>query len=457
MDNNVTTICKYCGSNQIELNQENGKLYCNYCKKEYLVEPKIFVEEDESLKKISGKKISHGAMNIKNKSDNIIIVKCHNCAASIVIDISNNQLIKCHWCHSILKIDSKIGNGYIPDLILPFKITKEYAKKEIDFYLKEYKFIDKTFKKSINLDNIVGVYFPYMLVDGNCEMKLEGTGEHTKKVHINNENERYDIEIFKVLRDFDIEIYDLPIESNKEISDKKNQNISNNIIETIMPFDTEQCVEYDSRYLIGYTSEKRDLNVNDLEKVSNLKMKDIAKNEINKSLTFYDRGLHWNEENFNVKGSNWNLVYLPIWIYSYKDERNNKIHYIAINGRTGKINGSIPISKIKITLYTLYYGTIGALIFSLIFTPFYFEKDNFFVSHRIIQIIMIIYSYVSAFVVIFRNHYKKYLKKGDRYNYESNTKAIISNITEKDIFLDEKKVGRKIIKNKNNDKYEGFK
>ncbi len=33
-----------------------------------------------------------------------------------------------------------------------------------------------------------------------------------------------------------------------------------------MPFDTENCVRYNANYLKGYTSEKRDTNIEDLRK-----------------------------------------------------------------------------------------------------------------------------------------------------------------------------------------------
>ena len=35
----------------------------------------------------------------------------------------------------------------------------------------------------------------------------------------------------------------------------------NNIINAIMPFDTENCVKWDSNYLKGFSSEKRDVNI----------------------------------------------------------------------------------------------------------------------------------------------------------------------------------------------------
>ena len=55
----------------------------------------------------------------------------------------------------------------------------------------------------------------------------------------------------------------------KECSDKLNKGASDkttNVINAIMPFDIENCVKYNANYLKGYTSEKRDTNIDDLKK-----------------------------------------------------------------------------------------------------------------------------------------------------------------------------------------------
>lgn len=44
-----------------------------------------------------------------------------------------------------------------------------------------------------------------------------------------------------------------------------------------MPFDTENCVKFDSNYLRGYTSEKRDMNVKDIEPLATKQIHDISR------------------------------------------------------------------------------------------------------------------------------------------------------------------------------------
>ena len=58
-----------------------------------------------------------------------------------------------------------------------------------------------------------------------------------------------------------------------------------------MPFDTENYVKWDSNYIKGYTSEKRDTNVEQLKPLVEKQAKDIAKFAANDTLQQYDRGV----------------------------------------------------------------------------------------------------------------------------------------------------------------------
>ncbi|WP_278259288.1 hypothetical protein [Nocardioides convexus] len=65
------------------------------------------------------------------------------------------------------------------------------------------------------------------------------------------------------------------------------------------------------------------------------------------SLGRFDRGVRWEQEKVDVGGSRWVSMYLPVWLYSYRQESNGMLHYIAVNARTGETMGSIPVSQPK--------------------------------------------------------------------------------------------------------------
>ena len=57
-----------------------------------------------------------------------------------------------------------------------------------------------------------------------------------------------------------------------------------NIINSIMPFDTKNCVRYNANYLRGYTSEKRDVDVNNVRPLVATQAQDIARIAANETL-----------------------------------------------------------------------------------------------------------------------------------------------------------------------------
>jgi hypothetical protein len=60
-----------------------------------------------------------------------------------------------------------------------------------------------------------------------------------------------------VEREFDLTIDGLTVESSVDKLNTGASDKTTNIINSIMPFDTENCVKWNANYLKGYTSEKR--------------------------------------------------------------------------------------------------------------------------------------------------------------------------------------------------------
>ena len=117
---------------------------------------------------------------------------------------------------------------------------------------------------------------------------------------------------------------------------------------------------------IGFTSEKRDVNVGDLEEKVYKELKDVTRHSLNADLKYYDSGVKWEKEELDIKGKQWISAYLPVWLYSYQDIRKI-LHYVAVNGRTGEVMGSIPMNKKKLFFKAL-NGFLG-LFFSFLSKP----------------------------------------------------------------------------------------
>lgn len=432
-EKNGQTKCPKCGSTDISQSTKTGKLRCNFCRHQF--EPETVEKLDVS--KLEGEKIGAGARKIDKTFKGILTLKCTSCGAEVVVDTNQVQSARCHWCRNTLSINEKIPNGAVPDMILPFKITKEAAREHIDNFVGKRRFFaNPQFKEEFTSENIMGVYFPYMVVDMKAKASFHGEGEHeTRRYTVtvgsgdNKRHEtRYDADLYEVGRNFDIEIKGLTVESSADkLVDAKDK--TNNIINSIMPFDTENSVEWDANYLRNYTSEKRDVDVDSLKPLVNEEAKDIARYAANDTLTFYDRGVRWTEEKLDVKGTSWKSAYLPVWLYSYLEKKADKslLHYVAVNARTEETMGSVPIHKPKLFLISGIVEIIG-LILMLITIPF-FDEDNSWIPYVFLTLGFIYYGWI----------YSKYRNKSARHYHEKETNREMKNVRSVDNLIRRRK------------------
>lgn len=286
-EKNGENRCPKCGASDITYDVKKGKLICNYCFTEFEKEEVEGIEKE--AKNLKGETRSSGTKDIDKNAEDMITLKCGGCGAEVVINTKEATNARCHWCRSILSINSQIDNGAIPDVVLPFKLEKKEAQENIKKFVdKRQFFANSTFKKEFTTNNIMGVYFPYLLVDAKGHANFKGKGEHLVKKYTIEKGDKdytyYDADLYSVERDFDIAIDDLTIESNEDRLNKKNKNKTNNIINAIMPFDTENCIKYKGNYLVGYSSEKRDINISNIEEKVDKELKDVARHAINKEI-----------------------------------------------------------------------------------------------------------------------------------------------------------------------------
>lgn len=419
------TKCPKCGATEISLNVNNGKLRCNFCRHEF--EPEKVAGFETDISKLHDQVLGSGATDIIAETNDVLTFKCSSCGAEVVIDTASSTQARCHWCRNTLSVNQQIPNGSIPDAVLPFQITKDVARAQIeDFVGKRKFFAHPKFKEEFTTQNIMGVYFPYMVIDTNSHARLSGLGEHLVRRYTRSSGDStttyYDADLYEVEREFDLVINGLTVESNSDRLNSNSSSKTNNIINAIMPFDIENCVKYNANYLKGYTSEKRDTNVEQLKSLVATQSKDIAKFSANSTLKHYDRGVAWKDEQLVIKGQQWKAAYLPVWLYSYQQVNGDKkvLHYVAVNARTKETMGSVPIHMPKLFGVSCLVELLGLL--AMLFIDF----DNNWI-------------FLLSGVLFFMIMFAKYRNSNARHNYETETKIQMTNVRNVDRFIETKK------------------
>lgn len=413
--------CPKCGSTDIATNINTGKLKCAYCRFEF--EPEKVTGLEENISNLHGEILGSGAQDIVADTNDIMTFKCSSCGSEVVIDTSEATHARCHWCRSTLSVNQQIPNGAIPDVVLPFTVKKEDAKAEIEKFVGKRKFFaNSKFKQEFTTDNIMGVYFPYMIVDVNAHSNLTGQGEHlVKRYYSGSGDDRkvyYDADLYDVEREFDVTIEGLTVESSADKLNKQASDKTTNVINAIMPFDIENSVKWDANYLKGFTSEKRDTNIEELRPLVDRQAKDIARFAANETLEHYDRGVAWSNESLSVKGQQWKAAYLPVWLYSYQEIKGDKklLHYVAVNARTKETMGSVPINMGKLILMSILVEILS------FFAMINIEFDG--------NVIFLTLGFIFFFIM-----YSKYRNQAARHKHELETKKTMDNLRSVDNYV----------------------
>jgi DNA-directed RNA polymerase subunit RPC12/RpoP len=357
--------CPKCGSTDIVHKAGSDLLVCRYCRNQWQGER---VEEEfgfgEGLDDLTGTIVSSGARDIAADTAALMSFKCSGCGAEVTVNTENAMTARCHWCRHVFGVNEQVANGAVPDAVLPFHIKKADAVARIrQFVDKRRLFALKEFKEQFTPENVIAVYLPYMIVDGKVSADVAGKGEIETRRYTrgdgNNKKTYYDADVYEVARHVDFTVDDLPLESSSERGNLDAGKNTNNIINTILPFDTKNAVKWNASFLNGVNSEKRDTNVEQLRPRLEDQLLSIARCQVEPSVGKYGRGVRWEQERLDVHGTRWVSMYLPVWLYSYHEPGRNggMLHYIAVNGRTGETMGSIPVQQWKLLTAAITVGT----------------------------------------------------------------------------------------------------
>ena len=357
--------CPRCGATDIRHKPGTDLVVCLFCRHEWQGER---VEEEfgfgEGHDALSGTVVASGARDIAADAASLMSFKCSGCGAEVTVNTETAMTARCHWCRHVFGVNEQIDNGAVPDAVLPFHIRKDDAVARIRQFVDKRRFFAlKAFKEQFTPENVSAVYLPYMIVDGKFSVDVEGQAEIETRRYTrgtkNNKTTYYDADVYAVTRQVDFTVDDLPLESSKARGNLDTKANTNNIINTILPFDTKNAVKWNASYLVGVSSEKRDLDVAAMLPRLEDQALSIGRCQVEGTLGRYDRGVRWQREGVQVHGSRWVAMYLPVWLYSYQEPggKGAMLHYIAVNGRPGETMGSVPVQQWKLITAALTVGT----------------------------------------------------------------------------------------------------
>lgn len=210
-------------------------------------------------------------------------------------------------------------------------------------------YASRTFMHDFETPTIQAVYLPYLVVDGAVTVRLDGRA--FTKANVDQKNfspsKGYFIQRFDVMREVDLVVNDLAIEARSTRTRNFEERSTTNIINAIQPFDVGEAVRFDASYIAeGVVFERRDMEVAAAIGFAADHFTTIARCDVEPTLAEYG-GVCWEAEQTEIAGTRWTSVLLPVWLYAFKEItwEGRMMHYVAVNGRTGETQGSIPVAR----------------------------------------------------------------------------------------------------------------
>ena len=281
---------------------------------------------------------------------------CPACGAEIITESELSATAICHYCHSPVVLSGRLEGEYCPDMLIPFKKTKEDALRGFRDWTKKYKFfLAKGFGAPESLEKLQGIYVPFWLTDCITEGTLvaecyKNVGSVRSGDYIINTEKKY-----TVVRQGTLEFSKIPADGSMKADDT--------LMESIEPFNYDELIDFKMSYLSGHNAEKYDVSKETVYPRIDSRAVQQTKAEFNNTIKGYSRKVVKNE-GYRVKGVRWKYVMLPLWFLSYKYK--DKYFYYAMNGQTGKFGGTLPVNKLKLALMSFGIPLLAAAAVTLI-------------------------------------------------------------------------------------------
>ena len=346
--------CPACGG-ALSFDASLQKLKCPYCDTEFEVE--ALRELDQALKQETPSDFTWESQPegqwSEEETENLRAYVCQSCGGEIVGD-ANTAATRCPYCDNPVVVPGQFAAQLRPDLVVPFQLSKEQAKAALQQHLNKKPLLPKLFKTQNRIESIQGIYVPFWLFDTQADatIRYKATRVHTWS----DANYIYTrTSFYSLLRSGRIAFDNVPVDGSSKMS--------NDLMESIEPYDLNQAVDFQTAYLAGYLADKYDVSAEDSKQRANDRIRASTEAAFASTTVGYSSVIP-EHTNIRLNGSRVRYGLLPAWILTTRWQ--DQIYTFAMNGQTGKMVGNLPIDKGLFWTYLLSIGLGSGALISLL-------------------------------------------------------------------------------------------
>lgn len=292
VNNPLLVRCEYCGGD-LGYDIVKQRYFCAHCGAEASNAEKK--AEHLKWKSIRKEAVLKDLAHVKSFS-------CPACGAQTIVT-GDAVTAQCPFCQNTM-IDASFAGNDVPEVILPFKLSKEQAEARLKEWLDKNpnNLAAKVIKRSFK--NITGCYLPYHIVRGayNCNLRI---------------------------RTNDTSLSGYPFNAYlKHTAVNASKDLSNLFLDGIEPFDFDSALEFNFGYLNHQNAKVQNISGNEL----NNRIDEETKLELYKSIS---KKVHTKELSISLSGDNNETIPALMPVYLVKCKSGIAA---AVNGQTGKVS-----------------------------------------------------------------------------------------------------------------------
>lgn len=224
---------------------------------------------------------------------------CTGCGAEVIFD-KGDAIAHCAFCGRELVREEFVKLKNIPELIIPFSITKDEAQNLLLEWCSKNHLKNEAKALKVQAENITGCYLPYELVKGPVYCYAE---------RIDGGN-IYNCEGFV-----------------DEVFVNCSKNLDNLLLDGMEPYNLEELTEFDFAYVAGHQVKTGDITGDELKSRINDEVTESYKPVVQK--TFEAKAV-------DIGIASGDLVRMPVLLPVYYISFGN--YMAAVNGQTGKVS-----------------------------------------------------------------------------------------------------------------------
>lgn len=331
--------CPCCGAGLL-FRGDSQQLTCEYCDNSFDLETVRAFNASESQETFEefqwDQEPSERWSDAEESRLNVFI--CPSCGGEIMTEETTAASF-CPYCDNPTIMPGRLSGGLKPDAIIPFRMSKEDAKEAFRKLCKGKPLLPGMFTKEQRIEKITGIYVPFWLYDccGNFDGNYNATRIHTWA----DANYNYTrTEHFLLKRGARADFQGIPMDGSSKMD--------NTLMESIEPFDYSQLQNFDMAFLSGYLADKYDVPSDQGKQRVKERVENAFDAQLQSSFLGYSTVVPTSCQ-LKIDHSKARYALMPVWILNTR--YRGKLYTFAMNGQTGRMTGSFPISPQKCALW----------------------------------------------------------------------------------------------------------